>query len=48
MADFAVIGIGRMGGQHARNLASGRMKGSRLVAVCDVDKKKVDVFKSFK
>ncbi|MBO4539532.1 MAG: Gfo/Idh/MocA family oxidoreductase [Clostridia bacterium] len=44
MADFAVIGIGRMGGQHARNLAAGRMKGSRLVAVCDIDKEKVDKF----
>ena len=44
MADFAVIGIGRMGSQHARNLTNGRIKGSKLVAVCDTDKKKVDDF----
>lgn len=44
MADFAVIGIGRMGSCHARNLAGGRMKGSRLVAVCDIDREKVDNF----
>lgn len=44
MADFAVIGIGRMGSQHAKNLTNGIIKGSRLVAVCDIDKKKVDAF----
>ena len=44
MADFAVIGIGRMGSCHAKNLFSGRMKGSRLVAVCDIDREKVDTF----
>ncbi len=44
MANFAVIGIGRMGGTHARNLACGKMKGSKLVAVCDIDRDKVDKF----
>ncbi len=44
MMDFAVIGIGRMGGIHARNLAKGRVKGARLVAVCDIDSAKLDAF----
>ncbi len=44
MINFAVIGIGRMGGTHARNLVRGRMKNARLVAVCDTDKAKVDAF----
>ena len=33
----AVIGIGRMGGRHADNLASGAVKGAELTAVCDLD-----------
>ena len=44
MANFAVIGIGRMGSVHAKNLSSGRVKGSKLVAVCDIDRAKVDAF----
>ena len=37
MVRFAVIGVGRMGGRHADNLAKGRVRGARLVAVCDID-----------
>ena len=37
MTDFLVIGIGRMGGIHAKNLAAGRVRGARLKAVCDTD-----------
>lgn len=33
----AVIGTGRMGGRHARNLLAGRVKGAVLGAVCDTD-----------
>ena len=34
----AVIGIGRMGKIHARNLRTKRIPNARLVAVCDIDK----------
>ncbi|HQC54539.1 MAG TPA: Gfo/Idh/MocA family oxidoreductase [Clostridia bacterium] len=34
----AVIGIGRMGRIHARNLRTHRIPHARLVAVCDIDK----------
>jgi len=33
-----------MGGTHARNLVNGKMKKAKLVAVCDIDKEKVDAF----
>lgn len=46
MIRFAVIGIGRMGSIHARNLASGLIKGACLVAVCDTDESKLDSFLS--
>ena len=44
MKRLAVIGIGRMGSRHARNLAKGVVKGGKLVAVCDVDKQVLDGF----
>lgn len=37
MINFAVIGIGRMGSVHAKNLYKGKVKGACLVAVCDID-----------
>ncbi|MDE6550243.1 MAG: Gfo/Idh/MocA family oxidoreductase [Clostridia bacterium] len=37
MVGFAVIGVGRMGSRHADNLAKGRVRGARLVALCDID-----------
>ena len=44
MKRLAVIGIGRMGSRHARNLAKGVIKGAKLVAVCDTDKQVLDGF----
>ena len=46
MKKLAVVGIGRMGGRHARNIAKGVVKGAKLVAVCDVDSKKLQDFAS--
>lgn len=37
MLNFAVIGIGRMGSLHASNLYKGKVKGARLISVCDID-----------
>lgn len=37
---FGVVGIGRMGSVHARNLAKGHIKGATLAAVCDIDTEK--------
>lgn len=37
MLNVAVIGVGRMGRVHARNLYAGKVRGARLSAVCDVD-----------
>ena len=45
MTDFLVIGIGRMGSIHAKNLYKGRVRGARLKAVCDTD---ADVRAAFK
>ena len=45
MIDFAVVGIGRMGSIHSSNLANGLVEGARLVAVCDIDKAKLQEFK---
>ena len=42
MIRLAVIGIGRMGSRHARNIAGGVVKGAKLIAVCDTDKKVLD------
>lgn len=44
MKRLAVVGIGRMGGRHARNIAKGVASGARLVAVCDVDAQKLKDF----
>lgn len=44
MKSLAVIGIGRMGGRHARNILKGVVKNARLVAVCDTDKNVLDGF----
>ncbi|MDE5756645.1 MAG: Gfo/Idh/MocA family oxidoreductase, partial [Clostridia bacterium] len=44
MKRLAVVGIGRMGARHARNIAKGAIKGARLVAVCDVDSQKLKDF----
>lgn len=44
MKKLGVIGIGRMGGRHARNIAKGVVKGAKLVAVCDLDEAKLKVF----
>ncbi len=38
MVDVAVIGVGRMGSVHARNLKKKKVKGAKLVAICDVQK----------
>ena len=44
MKRLAVIGIGRMGGRHARNILKGVVKHAMLVAVCDTDKSVLDAF----
>lgn len=44
MKTIAVIGIGRMGGVHARNLATGKIKDGKLIAVCDTDTEKLKKF----
>lgn len=41
---IAVIGIGRMGAVHARNLVKKKIKGATLAAVCDTDGDKLDKF----
>lgn len=45
VVNIGVIGIGRMGGKHAKNIAKGRVKNAVLVAVCDVDIEKLSKFK---
>jgi len=32
---FGIVGVGGMGANHAKNLMNGKVKGARLVAVCD-------------
>ncbi len=44
MKNYAVIGIGRMGSVHARNLAKGKVFGAKLIAVCDTDVQKLEKF----
>ncbi len=44
MINVAVIGIGRMGSVHARNLASGLVGDAVLKAVCDIDSTKLNDF----
>ena len=36
MIKLAVIGAGRMGGLHAKNILKGRVKGGKLAAICDI------------
>ena len=43
MVNVAVVGVGRMGSKHAKNLAK-NIKGSNLVAVCDIDTQKANYF----
>lgn len=44
MVNFAVIGIGRMGSVHARNLYKGKVSGAKLVCVCDIRQEALDKF----
>lgn len=44
MKSLAVVGIGRMGGRHAKNIAKGVVKGGKLAAVCDLDGNKFQSF----
>ena len=44
MKRLAVVGIGRMGERHARNIAKGVIKGGKLIAVCDTDSEKLKAF----
>ncbi len=46
MIRVAVVGIGRMGGKHARNFLKGAVKNAKLVAVCDTDEKVLAAFKA--
>ena len=42
MIKFAIVGIGNMGGVHAKKLFDGEVKGATLAALCDVSKEKMD------
>ena len=42
MIKFALLGCGRISKRHASLLAENQIKGAKLVAVCDVDKKKAE------
>jgi predicted dehydrogenase len=42
--NVAVIGVGRMGSVHARNLLRGKVKGAKLFAVCDIKQSALDSF----
>lgn len=44
MINVAVIGIGRMGSVHARNLKKHKIRGARLVAICDVQQQAYSTF----
>lgn len=46
MIRVAVVGIGRMGGKHARNFLRGAVKNAKLVAVCDTDEKVLEAFRA--
>ena len=41
---IGIIGIGGMGGSHAHQILDGKIKGGKLVAVCDIDERQ---FKKF-
>ncbi len=42
---FGVVGVGNMGNYHANTLLSGKISNAKLVAVCDVDIKRLEPFK---
>lgn len=44
LVKFAVIGIGRMGSIHARNLKIGRIFGAKLSCVCDIKEEALSKF----
>lgn len=44
MIRVAVVGIGRMGGKHARNFCKGAVRNAKLVAVCDTDENVLAAF----
>lgn len=39
---IGIIGVGNMGSGHASNLVNDKVKNGRLVAICDIDPKKID------
>lgn len=39
---IGIIGVGNMGSSHAKNIIDGKVKNLTLVAVCDIDEKKLD------
>jgi predicted dehydrogenase len=43
---YGIVGVGRMGSIHARNLAKGFVKGAMLAAVCDSDTTKLNKIQS--
>ncbi len=45
MIKYAVVGIGRMGSIHASNLRLNLIKDAMLLAVCDIDKEKLESFR---
>ncbi|MBQ0104865.1 MAG: Gfo/Idh/MocA family oxidoreductase [Armatimonadetes bacterium] len=45
---FGIVGIGNMGKGHIENFEKGKIKGARLVAVCDVVESKKDEYPNYK
>ena len=43
---IGIIGIGNMGHTHAKNIFEGKINRLKLVAVCDIDHKKLEKAKS--
>jgi len=41
---LGIAGVGNMGSDHARRIKGGEIKRAELVAVCDVDKRRLDAF----
>ena len=39
---IGIIGIGNMGHTHAKNIFEGKINRLKLVAVCDIDKSKLE------
>jgi UDP-N-acetyl-2-amino-2-deoxyglucuronate dehydrogenase len=44
MINFAILGCGRIAKRHAELLGTGQIKGARLMAVCDIQKDRADLF----